>query len=372
MMIATSILNSKDRINSVLKLNRTNTSYIHIDVMDGKFVSDTQFSLNEITAVNRVSKYPMDVHLMVSDPISYIVKLRNMNISYITFHLEIRKNKDKIIKLIKDMGYKVGISIKPGTDIEKLRPYLDDVDMILVMSVEPGLGGQKFIDATLDRIKEIKKLIGESKRDIKIEVDGGINGDNISKLSDVDIAVVGSYIIKSDNYYGQVEKILESSRRNVSAKNIINNNSFSKFLIASGLLLIFCSFSIDLGKTFDFTWLINSHPYIYLLGFFALSIGLFMRPIFKSNIYSVGKNKKEFVLKNEKLLYKILLFVGIMLYLILFLIWIYDCLNAGWKFEIFVVGMFFLIMLYWPIVLLGMLFIVVGMVRLNEIKRLSE
>jgi len=208
MMIATSILNSKDRINSVLKLNRTNTSYVHIDVMDGKFVSDTQFSLNEITAVNRVSKYPMDVHLMVNDPISYIVKLRNMNISYITFHLEIRKNKDKIIKLIKDMGYKVGISIKPGTDIEKLRPYLDDIDMILVMSVEPGCGGQKFIDSTLDRVKEVKKLIKESKRDIKIEVDGGINGENISKLSDVDIAVVGTYIINSNNYYDVIEKLL--------------------------------------------------------------------------------------------------------------------------------------------------------------------
>jgi len=207
-MIATSILNSKDRINSVLKLNRTNTSYVHIDVMDGKFVSDTQFSLNEITAVNRVSKYPMDVHLMVNDPISYIVKLRNMNISYITFHLEIRKNKDKIIKLIKDMGYKVGISIKPGTDIEKLRPYLDDIDMILVMSVEPGCGGQKFIDSTLDRVKEVKKLIKESKRDIKIEVDGGINGENISKLSDVDIAVVGTYIINSNNYYDVIEKLL--------------------------------------------------------------------------------------------------------------------------------------------------------------------
>jgi len=219
MMIATSILNSKDRINSVLKLNRTNTSYVHIDVMDGKFVSDTQFSLNEITAVNRVSKYPMDVHLMVNDPISYIVKLRNMNISYITFHLEIRKNKDKIIKLIKDMGYKVGISIKPGTDIEKLRPYLDDIDMILVMSVEPGCGGQKFIDSTLDRVKEVKKLIKESKRDIKIEVDGGINGENISKLSDVDIAVVGTYIINSNNYYDVIEKLLGRDTKKEIKKN---------------------------------------------------------------------------------------------------------------------------------------------------------
>lgn len=223
MMISTSILNSSDRVESVLKLNRTNTSYVHIDVMDGKFVSDTQFKLNEISAVNRVSKYPMDVHLMVNDPISYIVKLKNMNISYITFHIEIRKNKEKIINLIKDMGYKVGISIKPDTDIEKLRPYLDDVDMILIMSVEPGLGGQKFIDGTLEKIKEIKKLIKESKRDIKIEVDGGINGENISKLNNIDIAVVGSYVINSDNYYDVIEKLLgrDTKQEIIKAKKSI-------------------------------------------------------------------------------------------------------------------------------------------------------
>lgn len=236
MMISTSILNSNDRVDSVLKLNRTNTSYIHIDVMDGKFVDDTQFKLNEINAVNRVSKRPMDVHLMVNDPISYIVKLKDMNISYITFHVEIRKNKDKIIKLIKDMGYKVGISIKPDTDIEILRSYLDDIDMILVMSVEPGRGGQKFIDGTLDRIKEIKKLIKESKRDIKIEVDGGINGENIFKLNNVDIAVVGSYIINSSNYYDIIEKLLGRDTK----KEIIKTKKIIILLMVIWILFIIC------------------------------------------------------------------------------------------------------------------------------------
>ena len=236
MMISTSILNSSDRVESVLKLNRTNTSYIHIDVMDGKFVDDTQFKLNEINAVNRVSKYPMDVHLMVNDPISYIVKLKDMNISYITFHIEIRKNKEKIIKLIKDMGYKVGISIKPDTDIEKLIPYLDDVDMVLIMSVEPGCGGQKFIDSTLDRIKQVKKLIKESKRDIKIEIDGGIKGDNISKLKDVDIAVVGSYIINSDNYYEVIEKLLGRDTK----KEIIKIKKTVILLVVLWFLFIAC------------------------------------------------------------------------------------------------------------------------------------
>ena len=170
MKIATSILNSSDRIESVIKLNRTNTSYIHVDVMDGKFVSDKQFSVKEIKAVNLVTKYPMDVHLMVSDPLKYIEELSGLNISYITFHLEIKKDKKKIISKIKELGYKVGISIKPDTDLSELVPYLSDIDMILLMSVEPGMGGQKFLNSTVKRIKEIKKMI----------VDGGYNIENRS------------------------------------------------------------------------------------------------------------------------------------------------------------------------------------------------
>ena len=207
MKIAASILDCKDRINGVLELNRTNISYVHIDVMDGKFVADTQFSIKEINAINMVTKYPMDVHLMVENPLDYIKNLGNMNIEFITIHLEITKNIDEIISKIKELGYKVGLSIKPNTNIRELEAYLDDIDMVLVMSVEPGLGGQVFIEETVDRIKELKNLIGN--RNILIEVDGGINNETISKVENIDIAVVGSYITKSDNYYGQVEKLLE-------------------------------------------------------------------------------------------------------------------------------------------------------------------
>jgi len=212
MKIAASVLDCNNRIECVLELNRTNISFIHIDVMDGNFVPNVQFdNMGEIREINLVSKYPMDVHLMVDNPVNYINKLDNMNIEFITFHVELNVDKFEVIKKIKELGYKVGISIKPNTSIKELEPYLDEIDMVLVMSVEPGLGGQKFMKITIDRIRELKELI--SNRNILIEVDGGITDETIVKLDNVDIAVVGSYIIKSDNYYDSVEKLLSFSKK---------------------------------------------------------------------------------------------------------------------------------------------------------------
>ena len=272
MMISTSILNAKDRIDSVLKLNRTNTSYIHIDVMDGKFVDDIQFKINEINAVNMVTKYPMDVHLMVNDPIKYILELKDMNIEYITFHLEIRRSKEKIISKIKEAGYKVGISIKPDTDISKLEPYLKDIDMILVMSVEPGRGGQEFIENTVDRVNKIKKMIDDNDYDIKIEVDGGINDKTISKLENIDIAVVGSYIINSDNYYMSINRLLKS-------KLNFKNNSFLLYKILLGigispfgLLILFGIYNFFKGITFfDGYFLEGFEAFLITIYFFSLA-----------------------------------------------------------------------------------------------------
>ena len=209
MKISTSILNAKDRVKAVIELNKTNTSYIHIDVMDGIFVSNTQFNtIKEINAINMVSKHKLDIHLMVENPIEYIEQLENMNIEYITFHLEVEKDIKQIISKIKEKKYKVGISIKPNTDIKKIKPYIKDIDLILVMSVEPGKGGQEFLPSTLEKINTLKKLILENNSNTLIEVDGGINDKTITKLDNVDIAVVGSYVINSDNYYNQIENLL--------------------------------------------------------------------------------------------------------------------------------------------------------------------
>lgn len=233
MKLSASILNAMSRVDSVLELNKTNVNYVHIDVMDGKFVSDSQFKINEIKAINMVSKYPMDIHLMVNDPIKYILELKDMNIEYITFHLEIRRSKEKIIAKIRETGYKVGIAVKPDTDLNKLKPYLKDIDMILVLSVEPGKGGQKFIDGSIDRINEVKKMIDDSGCDIKIEVDGGINDTTITELKNVDIAVVGSYIINSDSYYISVNKLLKSASNN---KVNENSNIYRQILLYNCLL----------------------------------------------------------------------------------------------------------------------------------------
>ena len=132
--------------------------------------------------------------------------LMKLNIENITIHLEIDKDIKEILSKIKSLGFKRGLSIKPNTDINKLVPYLDDIDLILVMTVEPGLGGQQFLESSTKRLKEIKELIGT--RDILLEVDGGINNNTINLVKDANIAVVGSYITKSTDPVSQINSLL--------------------------------------------------------------------------------------------------------------------------------------------------------------------
>ena len=207
MQISTSILNSLNREESIKKLNYTKTNYIHIDVMDGLFVSDKQFTINEIKTLSNISMKKLDIYLMVENPNNYIKELSNMKIEYITFHIEVDNNINNIISTIKEKDYKVGLAIKPNTDINLLKPYLDKIDLILVMSVEPGKGGQPFLETTPPRINKIKELI--QGKDILIEVDGGITEKTIEKVPNANIAVSGSYIVKSDNYNEKINILLQ-------------------------------------------------------------------------------------------------------------------------------------------------------------------
>lgn len=250
MKISTSILNAENRIECVKKLNKTNTSYIHVDVMDGIFVSDTQFStIKKIKDIATPSKYKLDIHLMVENPIEYIEQLCNMNIEYITFHIEVEKDIKEIISKIKEENYKVGISIKPNTDIEKITPYLKDIDLILIMSVEPGKGGQEFLTNTPERINKVKEVITKSNYDIKIEVDGGINDKTIALLDNVDIAVVGTYITKSNNYYQQIEKLLNKISSKTNCSNHAPKYKKTKIILstAKSLFIHFVVFGIVFG-----------------------------------------------------------------------------------------------------------------------------
>ena len=195
--ISTSILSSNNRIDSIKKINKTNAEYLHIDVMDNIFVPNYQLPVDEINKLSPYSDKPLDIHLMTINPESYIKKIDNKNIDSITIHIEIDKDINKLISLIKEYKYKVGLAIKPNTDLSLLTPYINKIDKIIVMSVEPGFGGQKFIDNTVSRIKSIKNI----RKDIVIEVDGGINNETIKKIRDIaDIAVVGSYITNSNDY----------------------------------------------------------------------------------------------------------------------------------------------------------------------------
>ena len=195
--ISPSILASKNRIESVKKLNNTKADYLHIDTMDGLFVPNTQMPIEEILELESISKLPLDVHLMVEDPESYINHLENKNIEYITIHLEIDKDIDYLINKIKSLNYKVGLSIKPNTNVSELLPYLDKIDLVLIMSVEPGFGGQEFMPNSLVKAKYLRSL----KKDITLEIDGGIKDTNIEEVKKyIDIAVVGSYITNSNDY----------------------------------------------------------------------------------------------------------------------------------------------------------------------------
>ena len=209
MKISASLLDASDRNSSVKKLNQTGISYLHIDVMDGKMVDNIQFQdMDEIKSISNLSHFKLQIHLMVEDVSSYLDRFIGLNIESITFHLETKQDILENIQRIHDMGYRCGIAICPDTDIQDIYPYLDKIDMILLMSVIPGRGGQSFILDTKDKIAMLKNYIDKNQLSVLIEVDGGINDKTISLVKDADIAVVGSYIVKSDDYLERVNSLL--------------------------------------------------------------------------------------------------------------------------------------------------------------------
>lgn len=214
--ISTSILGVKKEniINTIYDLEKAKTDYFHIDVMDGEFVADnTNDKMLEFGEyLNGITQIPLDVHLMVKDLKNYIDSYAIFNPSIITFHLEACKDKEEvfeIIKYIRQKDIKVGISIKPLTPIEEVLEFLPFVHLVLVMTVEPGKGGQKLIDSTIEKIKEIKKYIEKESLDCYIEADGGINLENCDKVIDAgaEILVAGSAIINSKDFTSTIKNL---------------------------------------------------------------------------------------------------------------------------------------------------------------------
>ncbi len=214
--VSTSILTVKKEniLGTIYNLETAKTDYYHIDVMDGKFVEK---NTNEImqeyaNSIKQISNLPLDVHLMVEDVKAYVDAYLPFEPNIITFHLEACKNKEEVLEVInyiKSNNVKVGIAIKPDTKIEEIYEYLPLVHLVLVMTVEPGKGGQKLIPETIQKVRAIKQYIKDNKIDIDVEVDGGINLENKEELkkAGANILVIGSCIINSNDYKERIEII---------------------------------------------------------------------------------------------------------------------------------------------------------------------
>lgn len=207
MKVSASFLSSKDPALDIRKLNETDVDYIHVDIMDGKFVPNKTMPFSEMRNIYKYTNKRLDVHLMVDDPRKFIPLYAELNTEYITFHVEIDGDIMECLNMIKKYSIKTGLSIKPNTKVSELLPYLPYIDMILVMSVEPGAGGQAFITESEQRIQEVRALLNEYNIPAVISVDGGITGETVSKCRDADIVVSGSYIVKSDDFQERITSL---------------------------------------------------------------------------------------------------------------------------------------------------------------------
>lgn len=174
--------------------------YLHIDVMDGMFVPSISFGMPVVSTIRKRTDLFFDVHLMVEKPERYVRAFAECGADLINFHLEATPDAESVIRQIRALGKKVGITIKPATPADAVEPYLDRVDMVLVMTVEPGFGGQKIIPACVEKVTSVRKMIREKGLDVDVEVDGGITFDNVRSVIDVGASVIvaGSAVFQGD------------------------------------------------------------------------------------------------------------------------------------------------------------------------------
>ena len=192
------------------QIEKGGAEYIHLDVMDGIFVPNISFAIPVIQSIRKNSNLIFDVHLMIVEPERYVEAFRKAGADIINFHVEATKDVASTLSKIKSLGAKTGITIKPNTPVSEIVPYLEDVDMVLIMTVEPGFGGQKFMADKMEKVTELVKIREQKNLNFDIEIDGGVNMDNVKEILDtgVNVVVAGSAVFGADDVEGRTKEFL--------------------------------------------------------------------------------------------------------------------------------------------------------------------
>lgn len=190
-------------------LNASQADYIHVDIMDGMFVPNISFGLPVTEAIHRHATKPLDVHLMIVDPDRYLEAFRNAGAAVISVHLEACTHLHRTVQAIKALGCKAGVALNPHTSVDLLEDIIEDLDMVCLMSVNPGFGGQKFIPRTFDKVRKLKSMIDISGSKALIEIDGGVNLQNAPLLVEAgaDVLVAGNFVFSSSNPIGTIQDL---------------------------------------------------------------------------------------------------------------------------------------------------------------------